>query len=150
MNKIIKILNNIFFTIILTILLTYLLLSFTKKIGIYKEITGSMEDTLHVGDYILVKKEKEYKKGDIITYKENNYYVTHRIVDIKDNQIITKGDANNIEDDPIDKKSIIGKYIYKSNILNIIIKYKYIIVVILLILALIKGYVLKEKKQENI
>ena len=68
--------------------------------------SGSMEDTLKVGDLIIIKKPKNenlMKVGDIITFRENNYIITHRIVEIKEIEnkkyYITKGDNNSAIDE---------------------------------------------------
>lgn len=95
----------------------------------------SMESTLKKGDYILVKKSNTYKEGDIVTYKEKSSFITHRIVKINENSIVTKGDNNNIEDAPIKKNDIIGKYTLKLRIIGLFLKHK--IVTILILLALI-------------
>ena len=43
--------------------------------------SNSMYPTLQKGDFILIKRNNDYKKGDIITYDyESNYLVTHRII----------------------------------------------------------------------
>ena len=94
-----------------------------------------MESTLKKGDYILVKKSNTYKEGDIVTYKEKSSFITHRIVKINENSIVTKGDNNNIEDAPIKKDDIIGKYTLKLRIIGLFLKHK--IVTILILLALI-------------
>lgn len=75
-------------------------------------ISGSMEPELMVDDLIIIK-EDIYKNGDIITYKSNNSFVTHRIIDIDGDFIYTKGDSNNVPDDPITQSQIQGKVIYK-------------------------------------
>ena len=72
--------------------------------------TGSMEDTINIDDLIIVKVTKDIKKNDIITYKnENGLMITHRIIDTDDDKLITKGDANNIADSPIDISQVVGR-----------------------------------------
>lgn len=137
MNKIIKTIPNILLIIIIIILSIYLLLKYTNNIGIYKVMTGSMEPNIHVGDYLLVKKSNEYKEGDIITFKKDGYYITHRIVEINEATVITKGDANNINDEEINKSDIVGKYIFKHKILNSIMNHKYILFSAIIILFII-------------
>ena len=124
MNKIIKIIINIILIILIGLLVLYAILRFTNKIEIYRVQTGSMEDGIHVGDYILISKRSDYKVGDVVTYKINGYHITHRIVKENGNNVITKGDANNVEDKEISKDSILGKVIYKSGFLNFIVNYK--------------------------
>ena len=77
-------------------------------------VSGSMESKYHVGDYIIIKKQDKYNVDDVVTYiDDNNNYVTHRIIKIDDNEVITKGDANNIEDETFDIVNIQGKVVYK-------------------------------------
>lgn len=87
--------------------------------SILKVATGSMEPSIHEGDYILVKATdvSELEEGDIICFYSNDSAIygmpnTHRIVRLLDDgSFITRGDANNI-DDPVTVKAdkIIGKY----------------------------------------
>ena len=79
--------------------------------------SNSMYPTLQKGDFILIKRNNDYKKGDIITYDyENNYLVTHRIIEKNNNFFITKGDNNNSEDDKfIQLDNIKGKVILILN-----------------------------------
>lgn len=149
MNKILKIISNILLTTIIIILSIYAILRFTNKMGIYKVMTGSMETGIHRGDYIFVTKTNNYKKRDIITYKNNNYYITHRIVRIEGDYIITKGDANNVEDEKISKDVIVGKFIYKSKILNYIFDYKIVIIISTILLYIISNILDKKNKNEE-
>ena len=144
MNKILKIFTNTLLTMLIIVLLIYVVLKFTNKIGIYEVMSSSMETQIHKGDYIIVKNTNNYKKGDIVTYKENDYYITHRIVEINGNKVITKGDANNTNDEEIDKNDIVGKYIFKifkHKIINILINYKYIFIGVILVLFIITNII---------
>lgn len=149
MIKILKVISNILLTLVIIILLAYFVLKITNILGIYRVMTGSMEKGIHPGDYLVVKKEKSYKKGDIVTYKIDDNYITHRIVKIENGRVITKGDANNVEDEEFSSDNIIGKYIYKSEILNFIMDYKYILVAIILMLFIVFDYINKEDKKVN-
>ena len=79
--------------------------------------SNSMYPTLQKGDFILIKRNNDHKKGDIITYDyESNYLVTHRIIEKNNNFFITKGDNNNSEDDKfIQLDNIKGKVILILN-----------------------------------
>lgn len=79
--------------------------------------SNSMYPTLQKGDFILIKRNNDYKKGDIITYDyESNYLVTHRIIEKNNNFFIAKGDNNNSEDDKfIQLDNIKGKVILILN-----------------------------------
>ena len=151
MSKIFNHLLNILFIFIIFLLIVYFILRATNKIEIYNVETGSMENKIHPGDYILLLKKDKYYVGDIITFKVKKYFVTHRIIKIEDDKIITKGDANNEEDDAIHKNQIEGKVIYYGGILNFIIKFKFVIVVFLIGLYLLSSYFGEDKtrKQKN-
>lgn len=86
-------------------------------------VTGSMEPSLHTGDYIYVKKvpADELEVGDIITFRSeesdvSGKLVTHRIIEITpEGNFVTKGDANTIADSKrIRQDQIIGKYTGKA------------------------------------
>lgn len=78
----------------------------------FHTISGSMEDEIKIDDFVFVKITDSVKKDDIVSFQAKNMIVTHRIIEINDEKIITKGDANNIADAPIEKKQIIGKVVY--------------------------------------
>lgn len=149
MNKVLKVISNIVLIILIIILSLYVLLRFTNKICIYEVMSGSMETGIHKGDYLIVLKEDNYKKDDVITYMKDGYYITHRIVEINGNKVITKGDANNSKDEEISKEDIVGKYIFKHKIINIIIDYKYLFIALILILFIISSTLNSNKNQNN-
>ena len=64
-------------------------------------LSGSMEPEIQVNDCVIVKKADEYRTGDIIMFQNEGNLVTHRIVKITEEGYITKGDANNTEDEGI-------------------------------------------------
>ena len=79
-------------------------------------LSDSMEDKIITFD------KNNYKVDDIIMYRYDGETVTHRIVEIIDNGFITKGDANEFNDDyVVYKDDIIGK------VSIIIPKYGYVI-----------------------
>ncbi len=75
-------------------------------------VTGSMSGTIEVGDGIIVKLTSDIKENDIIVYKKADNLITHRLIKIEEDRLITKGDANNVPDEPITKDMIIGKVIF--------------------------------------
>ena len=77
--------------------------------------TGSMSPTIEVGDIIIIKIGDEIKENDIITYKQDDVLITHRIEQIDGDTIITKGDYNNIQDEPIERSQVIGKVVHIFN-----------------------------------
>jgi signal peptidase len=77
----------------------------------FRVATGSMENTIEVGDIVITKLDTPVNLNDIIVFQENNYFITHRLITILDDELITKGDANNSEDKAIEKKQVIGKVV---------------------------------------
>ena len=74
--------------------------------------TGSMEDTIKIEDIVIIKLNDEIGINDIITFKQNDAFITHRVIKIDDEKLITKGDNNNANDEPISKNDVIGKVVY--------------------------------------
>lgn len=74
--------------------------------------TGSMSGTMEIGDIIIVKLTTDVEKGDIITYEKEQTLITHRIIQKQEDSIITKGDANNAEDEPIKTNEVVGKVVH--------------------------------------
>jgi signal peptidase I len=149
MVKIIKRIIDIVFILIIAILSLYFVLRLTNRVVIYKVQTGSMERGIHVNDYIFVLKQNSYKKNDVITFKYEDTFITHRIVKIDGNKIITKGDANNVEDDEISVDKVVGKVIYNGGILNIIIDYKYVVIASMLVVYIATILLDKASKMEE-
>jgi signal peptidase I len=91
--------------------------------------SGSMEPTISIGDLLITHKKSIYQKSDVVTFysQETNRIVTHRIIDTKegkDGQFITKGDANNEEDEyQISNSNIIGKVVFKIPKLGFLINF---------------------------
>lgn len=146
MSKIFKIFFDIVLIILILILCLYFVLRLLGIAEIYEVKTGSMEDGIHAGDYILILKNNNYKVGDVVTYTKDDYYVTHRIIKKNGKKVITKGDANNVADEEINVSSIIGKVIIHGGLLNIIIDFKFIIAGLLFGLYLLSMYFDKKEK----
>ena len=83
--------------------------------SVFSTETGSMSPTMETGDIVIIKIGDEIKENDIITYKKENVLITHRVVSIDGDTVITKGDYNNTEDEPIQKNNIIGKVVFVIN-----------------------------------
>lgn len=71
-------------------------------------LSGSMEPIFSKDDLIFVKKTDNINIGDIVVYQSNDSLVVHRVVSIDGDMVVTKGDANNIEDSSFDKSAIKG------------------------------------------
>ena len=77
----------------------------------FEVTTGSMSNTIEINDVVIVKITKDIKKDDIITYINDDVIITHRVVEQNGEQIITKGDANNDLDKPIQRDMVLGKVV---------------------------------------
>ena len=77
----------------------------------FRVATGSMENTIEVGDIVITKLDTSVNLNEIIVFQEDNYFITHRLITILDDELITKGDANNSEDKAIEESQVIGKVV---------------------------------------
>ena len=126
MNKIVeKVANvslNILIGIFAVILLVFFYSGFQVKIlkndyanffgySMFEVQTGSMKSYINAGDWIVLKLTKDVNTNDVITFKQDGNYITHRVIEIYNGTYITKGDANNSKDDPIDQSQIVGKVV---------------------------------------
>lgn len=110
-------------------------------------LSGSMEPEMSVGDLIIVYESNDYVIDDIVVFQESGMLVTHRIIEMNDNEIITKGDANNVEDEPIQLNQIKGEVILCipmiGNFINILKTPIATVIIIILTILLI------EKSNQN-
>lgn len=163
--KIYKTISNILFYILLILLLVYTINLLMYRVinkdklprffnyYVFNVASGSMEENIHMGDYIIVKKTNNVKVDDIVTYQKDNYFITHRIIRIDGDKVVTKGDANNLEDNEILKKDIVGKFLYKSKLIECLIKYRFPIIGFIVLTYLVSYIFEKEskvKEEENI
>ena len=120
--KISEAILNIFLMIAIILAIIAICYSFQTKIlkkkyaniigyTAFEVVTGSMANTINVGDIVLVKITESVSENDIIVYESEDGIITHRLISIDGENFIAKGDANNQEDDPIKKEQIIGKVI---------------------------------------
>lgn len=158
-----QIIQKIFLIIIIFILLFTLYSKFILKeelIKLYNTailvvLTGSMEPTIKSGEMIIIKEQADYNVDDIVTYKEDrNFFVTHRIINKYEDKYETKGDNNNLIDEPIDKDQIEGKVIYHSKVCGFFILYLLkpitLIVIIIFIVKEFFGHIyIKGEKNEK-
>lgn len=128
MKKFKKVLKYISTTLIVIIAVCTFLLLALKFVGdtpsvfgynFYYIATGSMEPTVSVGDIILSKKAdiSSLSVGDIVTFNGesgdlNGKVVTHRIQSVYEENgqtyVITKGDANTVNDPPHRAEAVIS------------------------------------------
>ena len=119
-HKIVDAITSFLILIVIIVILFCLYSFFSLKIlnrsyvnifgySFFQVATGSMKDAINEGDVVIVKINADYQEGDIITYMSGKDFITHRVIEKNDDYVITKGDNNNTNDNPIDKGLILGK-----------------------------------------
>lgn len=77
-------------------------------------MSGTAEDHIEVGDLIFIRQTDidSLRVGDVVAFMDGSIVVTHRIISISADrsEFITRGDANNTEDEPIAAEQIVGRY----------------------------------------
>ena len=74
--------------------------------------SSSMWPAMKKNDIVLIKgieKKEDIQVGDIIVYRNPKGFTIHRVVELKEETLITRGDANNVNDKPIKYKEVVGK-----------------------------------------
>lgn len=164
-NRIIGIILNLLLVLvfILIIIGVYYLMQikvFGNKYGnifgytFFEVATGSMADTIEIGDAVVVKITKDIEDNDIIVYQEGDNFITHRLIEKNDNgELITRGDANNSEDAPITEDQVLGKVIKiipKLGIIkNAILSPKVLVLITILIILLGVAFKITSKTDEE-
>jgi len=122
MKKKLKLLGKITYWLLVSVVvflagLTFLS-TFTTKLttGIYVVRSASMQPAISSGSLILIRRMDNYNQGDIITFLNPKALTTHRVVEIEETNgaslYVTKGDANETEDDFRVKKELVkGKVV---------------------------------------
>lgn len=71
-------------------------------------LTGSMGETLPVDSLIFVREQSTCTEGQIVVYQSSRSLIVHRVVSVDGDTLITRGDANNANDEPISMSDIRG------------------------------------------
>ena len=75
--------------------------------------SGSMWPVLKEGDLVFIQgvSRSELKVGDIIVYRnaDGAGFTIHRITKLKEDTLITKGDANFMDDSPVKYENVVGR-----------------------------------------
>lgn len=74
-------------------------------------MSGSMEPVIMTNELIIVEARDQYEVGDIVVYQTGGILVVHRIVDMDGQMVTTRGEANNVDDEPVELTQIKGKVI---------------------------------------
>ena len=85
--------------------------------------SSSMWPALKQGDIVLIKgvsDKNEIALGEIVVYENEKGFTIHRVVQLNDNTLVTKGDANNVEDQPVTYDKLVGKTVsWQDKILHV-------------------------------
>lgn len=76
--------------------------------GISVVLSGSMEPVLSVDDLVFIRKTQDVEVGDIIVYQSGHQLIIHRVIETDGDTFLTKGDANNVADEPVNRSSVKG------------------------------------------
>lgn len=119
--------------------------------SIFEVQTGSMAPEINPGDWIIVKASNSIELKDIVTYNKSGEYITHRVIGAYNGTYVTKGDANNSTDDPIDKKQIVGEVVKILPNLGILKKtiFNPVVLIAIIITISICNLVFKKSKTEE-
>ena len=79
--------------------------------GMTVVLSGSMEPELSVDDLLIVAAKDSYEVGDVVVFQTQRTAVVHRIIAINGDEVITRGDANTADDEPITMANIKGKVV---------------------------------------
>lgn len=155
--KVLKIIGQFILCLILIFFILLNIFSMNNKslfgFRIYRVISGSMQPALQIGDVIIVKKSNNYSERDIITYSNGLTTITHRIIAINNDEVITKGDANEVDDKPINKEQIVGKFFFRiSNfsLFSMILSKNVIYLIMIFLLVLIFLLVIGDRIIKNL
>ncbi len=127
------------------------------RIRFYIVTTGSMSPTIPVGSICVVNHNtpfEEVEAGDVISFSVGgNIRVTHRAVRITDEGIITKGDANNTEDNsPVTPENYLGRtilHIPHLGYVMLFLKGRVGRVIVAVVIVLLIGSAFLPKKEKN-
>ena len=164
MTKVISFILNVLLTIITIVIIIGTYYMYQVKIqkkdyanlfgySLFEVATGSMSPTIEVGDVVITKLTKEVNANDIIVYMDGKNIITHRLIEENGDKIITRGDANNSEDKPIEEKMIIGEVVKIIPQLGtwqqILSSPEILVLIIILILILSVIYAYTSKSEEK-
>lgn len=118
-------------------------------------MSGSMVPFFYVDDVIISKKinYSDVNVGDVVVYIDNSgNKIIHRVIEIDGENVLTKGDANNTSDKPININQIKGIYVCTIPFVGSLvafIKRSFIILISTALIILMIIYIRKTIKKCN-
>ena len=73
--------------------------------------SGSMWPVLNEGDLVFIEgvAREQLQVGNIVVWRNENGFTIHRVVKLEIDTLITKGDANFSEDEPVKYADVVGR-----------------------------------------
>lgn len=122
-------------------------------VGATVVLSGSMENTLSIGDLLIVSEQENYSVDDVVVYQTGTTAVVHRIIEMDGESVVTKGDANDTEDAPITLDCIKGKVVFAipfvGYLVNLIKTPLGTVIILGLAIFLLERSFRKEKKKDD-
>ena len=112
-------------------------------------LSGSMSPELKVNDLVFVTAADEYEVGQIVVYQLGKTLVIHRIVSLDDEYVVTKGDANNTEDEPVTYRQVKGVYRFKIPFVGIFVRFIKTVPGTLIVLMLAMYLMYRSRQKER-
>ena len=112
-------------------------------------LSGSMEPALSVNDFVIVKAESDYAEGDVVVYQSGHELIIHRVVRKDGETFVTRGDANNADDEPISLSDIKGVMLFKIPFIGLIFKYLKTLPGTLIVLGLAIFLLYRSRRREK-
>ena len=114
-------------------------------------LTGSMEPTLSVNDLVVVTKTDNIEIGDIVVFQQGNDLIIHRVIEknVEENRIVTKGDANNVDDGSIPMSAVKGKLSFSVPFVGLVVKGLKSVPGIIIVLGLSAFLMIRSWKNER-
>lgn len=165
MKKTFGIIKTILFALVLSFVIGISFYSFSARmvghnqmpmpfgVGVSVVLSGSMEPEFSAGDLIVVTEADDYAIKDIIVFQGRTNTIVHRIVDIDGDTFITRGDANNLSDKPIERSAIKGKVKFSLPYLGYLVLFLKstpgTIIVLALTFFLFEYSIIREKREKR-
>lgn len=122
-------------------------------VGFAVVLSGSMEPAMSTGDLIVVCEDNDYEVNDVVVYQNGYSLIVHRIVGIDGDEVVTKGDANNINDAAISVSDIKGKVVmtipYLGEVMTLIKSPIATVLIVLAAIVLIESSYKEDRKSDN-
>ncbi len=99
-------------------------------------LSGSMEPEFSKGDLIIVAEADSYEKGDVVVFPDGDDLVVHRIIEESEETVVTKGDANTVADEPIQRSAIKAKVLFHVDKVGAVVSFLKTPVGTILVIAL--------------